>query len=66
MRCSIAIAPAVLILTLQPAAALAAGPGSKSPSEVTFLVQIVLLLTVGRLFGELTVSYTHLTLPTKA
>ena len=53
MRCSIAIAPAVLILTLQPAAALAAGPGSKSPSEVTFLVQIVLLLTVGRLFGEL-------------
>ena len=51
MRCFVSVAPAVLVLMLGPAA-LAAGPGSKSSSEVTFLVQVVLLLTVGRLLGE--------------
>lgn len=52
MRCFTPLAPAVLVLTLLPVAALAAGPSSKGSSEVTFLVQIVLLLTVGRLLGE--------------
>ena len=45
---------AFILLALASNHALAASePGSKGASEVTFLIQIVLLLSVGRLLGEL-------------